>query len=44
MDEEQFDLLTGARPFTKEDAARADIQLRRRAESAETVSKEFVPS
>jgi hypothetical protein len=30
MNEEQFDLLMGSRPFTREDAARADTQLRRR--------------
>ncbi len=30
MDEEQFDLLMGSRPFTREDAVQADTQLRRR--------------
>jgi hypothetical protein len=30
MDEEQFDSLMQSRPFRREDAMRADIQLRRR--------------
>ena len=30
MDEQEFDSLMGSRPFVREDAMRADVQLRRR--------------